>query len=320
MTDIKSLDYEQLLKPLEELENCAICPRNCNVNRFSEKLGYCNANASFRISSICNHRGEEPVISGSKGICNIFFTNCNLQCIFCQNYQISSNKRDHSHCKMNLREILREIINILNIGINIVGFVSPSHFVPQVRIIINALHELGIHPTIVYNTNGYDKVETLRELEGLVDVYLPDFKYMDPVISKKFSGAGDYPEFALEAFKEMYRQKGSTLVVDNEGYAMTGIVIRHLVLPGNIDNSIKVLEVIANQISNKLHISLMSQYHPNPYVIEHPELQRTLKPKEYYAVVKTMADLGFTRGWVQEMDSPLHYRPDFIKDHPFESM
>jgi len=262
--------------------------------------------------------GEEPVISGPMGICNIFFTNCNLQCTFCQNYQISDNNLDHCSCQMELERIINQVTYILNTGMNIVGFVSPSHFTQHFKIIVRALNEKGIKPTIVYNSNGYDKVETLKELEGMVDVYLPDFKYMDPVISKEYSDAIDYPEVALAALKEMYRQKGSSLVVDNKGYAMTGIVIRHLVLPGHRENSIKVLETIAAEVSNKLHISLMSQYHPNYRVDAHAKLGNTVKPRDYYKVVDAMADLGFTRGWVQEMSSAPYYLPDFRKKHPFE--
>ena len=308
------------LQPLQVLKKCNICPRNCNANRFSDKLGYCNADASFRISTICNHMGEEPVISGPKGICNIFFTNCNLQCVFCQNYQISNNKLDHSKCEMELEDIIRQITYVLNMGMNIVGFVSPTHFTPHVKVIINALHERGIKPTIVYNSNGYDRVETLRDMEGMVDVYLPDFKYMDPSVSGEYSDAKDYPEVALNALKEMYRQKGSTLVVDNQGYAMSGIIIRHLVLPGQVKNSVKVMETIAAEVSNKLHISLMSQYHPNHHVYDHPKLGETVRPRDYYKVVDAMDKFGFSRGWVQEMSSASNYLPDFRKKHPFERM
>jgi len=264
--------------------------------------------------------GEEPVISGTKGICNIFFTNCNLQCSFCQNYQISDNDLDHRNSEMELDQIIRQISYILNMGMNIVGFVSPTHFTPHFKIIVNALNELGIKPTIVYNSNGYDKVETLKGLEGMVDVYLPDFKYMDSLISGEYSEAKDYPEIALAALKEMYRQKGSQLIVDDSGYAMTGILIRHLVLPGHVDNSIKVLETIASEVSNKLHISLMSQYHPNHRVKDHAKLGNTVKPKDYYKVVDAMTELGFSRGWVQEMSSAPYYLPDFRRKHPFASM
>lgn len=314
----KMRDY--LLLPLEELRACNICPRKCNADRFSSEKGYCKSGTEFSISSICLHRGEEPVISGSKGICNLFFTNCNLQCVYCQNWQISSNIADHSRDHMDLEEVLGQICSILDIGINILGFVSPGHFIPQMKIIVKALGNLGYHPTIVYNSNGYDDVEQLKRLEGMVDVYLPDFKYMDRGISKQYSDANDYPGIALKAHKEMYRQKGSTLIVDDDGYAGRGMVIRHLVLPGHADNSIKVLETIAEELSVNLHISLMSQYYPSHRAGEYANLKQTVDVDEYYKVVKRMHELGFTKGFIQEMESSCNYRPDFDLEHPFEKM
>ncbi len=318
---IDSLDEAHFLQELNILENCNICPRNCNADRFSEKKGYCNAGSGFSISSICNHKGEEPVISGPDGICNIFFTNCNLQCIYCQNYQISQNSRDYHHEQRDFRSVLREIVYILmNYNMRIVGFVSPGHFIPQMKAIIKALNYLGLDLTYVYNSNGYDKIETLKELEGLIDVYMPDFKYSESDLSKKLSDAHDYPETALMALKEMYRQIGNAFIVDNSGYLMRGILIRHLVLPSHTTNSKEVLRIIAEEVSAGLHVSLMSQYHPNQYVRDIPGLSGVLSPKEYYEVVGFMQESGFTNGYVQEMDSSAHYNPDFGRDHPFERM
>ncbi|HSG68509.1 MAG TPA: radical SAM protein, partial [Bacteroidales bacterium] len=240
-----------IMYPLEELRACNICPRKCNADRFSEKRGYCKAGTEFGISSICIHRGEEPVISGTKGICNVFFTSCNLQCVFCQNWQISDNKIGHGQDFMALESVLEEIKRILDMGINILGFVSPGHYIPQMKVIINALKASGYNPTIVYNSNGYDDVGQLRRLEGIVDVYLPDFKYMDADIAQKYSDAKNYPEIALAAHKEMFRQMGSSLIVDDDGYAMRGMLIRHLVLPGNTANSIRVMETIAEELSSR---------------------------------------------------------------------
>ena len=208
--------HNDILSPLEELRNCTICPRKCHADRFSDKKGYCKAGTEFGISSICIHRGEEPVISGSRGICNVFFTNCNLQCVFCQNWQISNNKINHKADFMMLEEVLSQIIRILDTGINILGFVSPSHYIPQMKIIIKALEIKGLNPTIVYNSNGYDCVEQLKSLEGIVDVYMPDFKYMDEDISRKYSDAKDYPLQALLAHKEMLRQMGSNMIRWNQ--------------------------------------------------------------------------------------------------------
>ena len=309
---------DNLLAPLEELRACNICPRKCNADRFSSKKGYCKAGIEFGISSICIHRGEEPVISGSKGICNVFFTNCNLQCVFCQNWQISDNRLDHSHDFMELEEVLTQIIRILDTGINILGFVSPGHYIPHVKIIINALKIEGYEPTIVYNSNAYDDVAQLKALEGMVDVYLPDFKYMDVDISKRYSDAINYPEIALMAHKEMFRQMGSNMIVDNNGYAMRGMLIRHLVLPGHTENSIHVLETIAKELSSNIRISLMSQYYPGHKADDYAALKQTVDINEYYRVVKRMSDLGFTKGFIQEMESSCNYRPDFDLDHPFD--
>ena len=313
------MDFSTFLHPLEELRNCSLCPRKCHADRFSGKLGYCKSGVLFNISSICIHHGEEPVISGKKGICNVFFTNCNLQCVYCQNWQISVNQEHRESTEMPLEVVIREITGILDQGINMVGFVSPSHVVPQVKIIIEALHSLGYNPVIVYNTNGYDDPGTLKSLEGIIDVYLPDFKYMDTVIAKEYSDAEDYPEVASAALKEMYRQKGSVLHINDEGTAESGIVIRHLVLPGNVENSLNVLRFIAEEISPKLHISLMSQYSPTPAVSCHPFLQRSLEEKEYQRVVDEMDNLGFTNGWIQGLDSMHNYKPDFGRKHPFEN-
>ena len=314
-----SIDFSLLLSELETLRDCTLCPRHCHADRFSQNLGYCQAGTGFSISSICIHRGEEPVISGSRGICNIFFTNCNLQCTYCQNYQISDNRRNHASEEITLREVIRQITEILDIGINIVGFVTPSHFIPQMKIIIRAIEEAGYHPSWVYNTNGYDNVDTLRSLEGIIDVYLPDFKYFNTYVAKELSDASDYPEVASAALKEMYRQKGSTLLINEQGYAESGILIRHLVLPGQVENSQHVLKFIAEEISPHLHIGLMSQYSPTRRVMRDPVLGRALTKEEYNRVIATMERLGMSKGFIQEMESFAHYRPDFNKNHPFES-
>ncbi|MBU2652204.1 MAG: radical SAM protein, partial [Bacteroidetes bacterium] len=164
---IHDLDLQKYFSELDVYEECRLCPRNCGVNRLLGEEGYCRSDASFTISSICNHMGEEPPISGDKGICNIFFTNCNLQCVFCQNYQISRNTFDFSEYRMDFRRVLLSIAGILRSGMNIIGFVSPGHVIPQVKMIIRALRDLGLDPVFVYNSNGYDKVETLRSLEGM---------------------------------------------------------------------------------------------------------------------------------------------------------
>ena len=227
------MNFDAFITPPDELEDCALCPRNCHANRLAGKTGYCKSDASFNIASICIHRGEEPAISGTDGICNIFFDHCNLQCIYCQNHQISNNSSNRTIHHADLDKVISRITAILDLGINRVGFVSPSHFIPQMKVIINIIQSLGYKPVWVYNTNGYDKPETLRTLEGIIDVYLPDFKYRDSGLARKYSGAGDYPEIAAKALREMYRQKGAALIVDDNHAAESGIIVRHLVLPVN---------------------------------------------------------------------------------------
>ncbi|MBI5541578.1 MAG: 4Fe-4S cluster-binding domain-containing protein [Bacteroidia bacterium] len=301
-----------------ELTECKICPRNCKVNRINRELGYCKTDAGFNISSICIHKGEEPAIGGNLGVCNIFFSHCNLQCIYCQNHQISCNDI-FTNNSISLETILSQILKILNTGINVVGFVSPSHVAPQVKEIITAIRNSGYNPKFVWNSNGYDKPETLRSLETFIDIYLPDFKYIDEVDSKQFSDANNYPEVAIKAIKEMYFQKGSKLITDENGIAESGLIIRHLVLPGKADSSIKLLNTIAEEISTRVTISLMAQYFPTDNVKNHPILKKQITEEEYKKVTEAMYKLGFNNGWIQEYESHLNYRPDFEKENPFEN-
>jgi len=300
------------------LSCCTLCPRECRVNRFRGGDGYCGMDAGMNISSICIHRGEEPPISGPDGICNVFFSGCNLHCIYCQNHEISRPDKDTGRDKMTFKETIDRIADILSMGIKAVGFVSPSHMVPQVKAILRGLNERGLKPITVYNTNSYDKAETIESLDGIIDVYLPDYKYVTPETAQLYSDASDYPETGLKAIKVMYYQKGSVLRMDKEGRAENGILLRHLVIPGQTEESKKVLKSIADELSTGLHISLMSQYHPTPFVKTLPPLNRALYKEEYEAVAEAMENLGFRNGWTQDLDSYLNYRPDFRKEHPFE--
>ena len=303
---------------IEYLSHCTLCPRNCGANRFSDKLGFCKSDASFRISSVCVHKGEEPAISGEKGICNIFFPHCNIQCIYCQNFDISRNDAGILANSISYPVLIEKICRVLDQTENRVGFVSPSHYIPQMLAIIRGVKETGRNPIFVYNSNGYDKVETLKLLEGIIDVYLPDFKYSDAPLADRYSQAGDYPTVALNALKEMYRQKGSSLILNESGLAESGIIVRHLVLPGVVDQSIDVLRLIASELSPKLHISLMSQYYPTKLVRNHSELKRTILPEEYKQVTDAFYEIGFYRGWIQDLESQASYRPHFGDDQPFK--
>ncbi len=318
MPAFSDVELVRLLAPLDALRTCVECPHECKADRASAKLGVCKSGTGFSVGSICAHRGEEPVISGPDGICNIFFTRCNVQCVYCQNWQISRTKADIAESRYDLADVIDQIERSLDSGCQAVGFVSPSHYIPQVRVIINALKARGRDPIFVYNTSGYDKAETIRSFEDSVHVYLPDLKYMDNRLAKAYSDTGDYVEHATAALKEMFRQKGANIYCDDHGRIQFGMVIRHLVLPGQVENSKAVLRWIAEELSPNVHISLMSQYHPTPAVAAHPELGRTLRAEEYQEVLDEFQRLGFHRGWVQELSSPQAYRPDFTFDHPFE--
>ncbi|HWR83450.1 MAG TPA: radical SAM protein [Candidatus Deferrimicrobium sp.] len=300
------------------LSDCSCCPRECHADRASGRLGYCRTAAGFSVASICAHRGEEPVISGTHGICNIFFTRCNMQCVYCQNYEISRTRGLVVEHLLSLEDLVARIEKHLDAGCKSVGFVSPSHVLPQVKAIMTALWARGRRPVFVYNTNAFDKTEAIRSLEGMIDVYLPDLKYMDRRLTREFSDTPDYPDVAAAAIKEMFRQKGAEIRLDDDGLITSGLIIRHLVLPGHIENSKAALRFIARQLSPDIHISLMSQFNPTPAVTDHPDLGRRLTSEEYDEVVEELERLGFHRGFLQELSSAEHYCPSFENEHPFE--
>lgn len=299
-----------------ELAHCRCCPRQCGANRLAGELGYCQLDAGWNVASICLHGGEEPVVSGPAGICNIFFAHCNLQCRFCQNHQISRNQGpapDHQRPE----QIIAQVEGLLDQGSHAVGFVSPSHVLPQMEAIIQTLLHRGRAPVFVYNTNAYDRAENLRRLENVLDVYLPDLKYADARLAAEWSDAPDYPEAAQAALKEMYRQKGADLVLDEQGRVRSGLIVRHLVLPGQLENTRQCLRFLAEELSPAVHVSLMAQYTPMPAVAGHPDLGRTLRPEEYENILEEMDRLGMAHGWIQELSSAHHYQPDFDREHPF---
>jgi len=303
--------------PFAEYNECRLCPRNCGVDRTTGPTGYCRSGDQPLVASVCLHQGEEPVISGPAGICNVFFAHCNLQCVYCQNFQISRVKTENAFWITNQSQVIEQIIGLLAQGAKAVGFVTPTHFIPHVRSIVNELRRRGLFPVTVYNTNGYERIESLKSLEGLIDVYLPDFKYIDGKTASSFSAASDYPEVVGHALTEMYRQKGSNLIISEEGLAMNGMLIRHLVLPGFGSESIRILEWIAANLSNRLHVSIMSQYYPASCIAEGHPLKRRLHEDEYQLVLAALENLGFENGYIQELESEKHYRPDFSKAHPF---
>lgn len=299
--------------------NCTVCPRKCAVDR-TLGLGFCHASRQVEVASVCVHTGEEPPLCGKKGICNVFFAHCNLQCVFCQNSDISRGEVDADRIFYHsMDEVVDRIAEVIAQTENVLGLVSPSHYAFAVPELIDRLHQRGLFPTVVYNTGGYDSVEMLRTLEPWVDVYLPDFKYIDPSLAARYSHAADYPEVAQAALREMVRQKGTGLLTDEDDVAFRGVIVRHLVLPGAVENSLGVLDWMADEISANLHISLMAQYFPpRQFDGDLAPLNRRLTLEEYQQVVDHFYEEGFHKGWVQELSASDNYHPDFNKQEAFE--
>ena len=278
------------------LEKCSVCPRNCNVNRLKNELGFCKIGKNPKISAYNLHFGEEPPISGTNGSGTIFFTGCNLRCVFCQNYPISQLCNGN---EITVEKLAGIMITLQNQNANNINLVTPTHVVPQIIEAVLLAKNKGLKIPIVYNSGGYEKVETLKLLKGIIDIYMPDAKYADDRSAEKYSDAKNYSEINKAALKEMYKQVG-TLQIKND-IATKGLLIRHLVLPENIAGSRKVFEFIAKEISPKTYMSIMAQYHPANRTDEFPELQRKITDKEYQQVLNWADELGLINGWRQEL-------------------
>ena len=312
-------ELERRAKRLEaRLSSCDICPRECHVNRLEGEPGFCHSGRLPIVASFCAHHGEEPALSGSRGSGAVFFGNCNMRCVYCQNYQISQNWEKQKTNEVDCHTIAEHMLYLQDeLGCHNINFVSPSHFVPQlVRAVLEAV-PMGLKLPLVYNTNGYDSVETLRELDGIISVYLPDLKYASDSWADMFSQASDYVVRSRQAIKEMYRQVGE-LVVDEFGIAQQGLIVRHLILPNELAGSQESLTWLATEVSPKVTVSLMSQYHPMNQAYRFPMLSRHISLSEYEAVVKTVDKLGLENGWLQEMGAQEIYLPDFERQRqPF---
>jgi putative pyruvate formate lyase activating enzyme len=302
-----------------KLENCDICPQKCRVNRLEGQKGFCRAGALPVVSSCCAHNGEEPALSGTRGSGTIFFGNCNMRCAYCQNFQIS---QDYSAQKLNVIDcstLARRMIYLQDeLGCHNINLVSPSHFVPQILQSLLLAVPLGLHLPLVYNSGGYDSVETIKGLDGLVDIYLPDMRYSSNENSHKYSQAPGYVAKNRAAIKEMYRQVGDIKLDENE-VAYRGLIVRHLILPNRLAGSRESLRWLAQEVSPSVTVSIMSQYYPCHHATDITELSRTITFEEYSEVVDLAEKLGLENGWLQEMDAPANYLPDFNKKgHPFE--
>ena len=302
----------------ERLAACDICPRECGVNRLEGELGRCNSGFLPIVSSYCAHHGEEPVLSGSRGSGTIFFGNCNMRCVYCQNYQISQRPKfsaDQVLTTIDLAECmsyLQDQENCHNINL-----VTPSHFVPQIVNAVLLTVPMGLHLPLVYNTSSYDSLKTLKELDGIIDIYLADIRYASNESGRKYSNARKYVDHARAAIIEMQRQVGD-LVVDEEGIAQKGLIVRHLILPNGIAGSADSLKWLVKEVSPRVAVSIMSQYYPANLAHEYKKLNRKITPQEYQEVVELAEKLGIENGWLQGMTSTESYRPDFTDKKPFE--
>jgi putative pyruvate formate lyase activating enzyme len=314
----RSGELERHAQVLEaRLSSCDICPRECRVNRLEGERGFCHSARQPIVSSVCAHHGEEPVLSGSRGSGTIFFGNCNMRCVYCQNHQISQDYKAQKRNEIETRILAERLLFLQDeLGCHNINLVSPSHFVPQiVRAVLEAV-PLGLRLPLVYNSSGYDSVATLRELDGMISIYLPDLRYASNKWGRRFSRAPDYVERARAAIKEMYRQVGN-LIVDN-GIAQKGLIVRHLILPNRIAGSKDSLAWLVREVSPQVTVSIMAQYFPTNLAPRIPLLSRAISSEEYNEVMELVEKLGIENGWMQGMDASQNYRPDFSRDgHPF---
>jgi len=312
------------------IRKCDLCPRKCGVNREKGETGRCGGGNNVKIAWYGKHFGEEPVISGTAGPASakasarqgsgtIFFCHCNLKCVFCQNWQISwggGSEADEGCKGYEGGEVVRIMMELQQQGAGNINLVSPTVWSYWLKDILIEAKKEGLTIPIIWNSNGYEEVGVLRELKGLIDIYLPDYKYDDEELAIKYSSALNYPVVARKAILEMQRQAGD-LVLDNNRLAKKGLIVRHLILPGQMKNTIKCLKFIRS-ISPDIHLSLMSQYNPLYKAKDFPEINRTLTKEEYERVLRDVGDLGFSNGWIQEFGKAVKcFSPDFRKEKPF---
>jgi putative pyruvate formate lyase activating enzyme len=323
---LQSGELHQRVEALERLlESCTVCPRDCLNNRLLDEIAACYSGRLPIVSSYTAHFGEEPPLVGTRGAGNIFFGNCNLRCVYCQNYQISQTHKEQLKNEITHERLAEMMLELQSRGCHNINFVSPTHFAPQMARSILIAAERGLQVPIVYNTNSYDAVEVLQLLDNIVDVYLPDLKYADDESGYVYSKVKGYKEYSRLALKEMFRQTGDELVFDENGLLKRGLVIRLLVLPNDIGSISESIEWIRDELSPRVAISLMAQYYPTHqaetnqrYVL----LSRRIRESEWMKATSALEMLGIENGWVQEFDgSSYYYRPDFTdSDRPFRDI
>lgn len=293
---------------MEELEKCSICPHNCGINRLNGNIGRCKSNGNIKLAMASIHNFEEPCISGENGSGTVFFSNCNMNCVFCQNYKISQQGLGR---EINIEELAEIFIDEQNKNAENINLVTPTMYVYHIIEAIKIAKNKGLKIPIVYNSNGYENVETIKKLDGYIDIYLPDLKYYDDDLAFKYSGIKNYFENATSAIKEMYNQVGSP-VLDENGMMKKGLIIRHLVLPNNLQNSKDVLKWINDNIDKKVFVSVMAQYFPTNKAKYFPEINRKLTKEEYEEIENYLYSLDLDNGYIQELgEHEEEYVPDF---------
>ena len=313
---LRSGELRKRVASLEALlERCTVCPRDCFNNRLKDEIAACYSGRLPIVSSYTAHFGEEPPLTGTHGAGNIFFGNCNLRCVYCQNYQISQTHKEQIKNQVTHERLAEMMLELQTRGCHNINFVSPTHFAPQMARAILIAAEKGLHLPIVYNTNAYDSVEVLRLLDGIVDVYLPDLKYAEDEAGFLYSKVRSYKSVSRAAIAEMYRQTGDELVYDQAGLLKRGLVIRLLVLPNDIGGLRESLGWIRDELNARVAVSLMAQYYPTNvagtnqrYVL----LSRRINQSEWMRAASALEEFGMQEGWMQEYDgAAYYYRPDF---------
>lgn len=279
------------------MSDCTLCPRECHTNRAAGRTGFCGQTAELTAARAALHFGEEPCISGSIGSGAVFFSGCNLQCVFCQNHSISL---DQNGMTVSPERLSRIFLELQEKGAANINLVTGSHFIPQIAFALKKARTAGLTIPVVYNTGSYEKVSSLRLLEGLVDIYLPDLKFYSPKLSLNYSHAKDYFDIAVSAIAEMFRQVKTPVFDLETGLMKRGMLVRHLLLPGQGADSKRILRYLKNTYGNDIYVSILNQYTPLPHLADIPELNRTVTPKEYERVIDFACRIGIENGFMQQ--------------------
>ena len=286
------------MKNMNKYENCLLCPRKCGINRSTGQTGVCGVSSEIKVARAALHYWEEPCISGKRGSGAVFFSGCSLHCVFCQNREISDGKAGKLISKERLSDIFMELAGK---GANNINLVTPGQYIPDIVWAVNDAKSRGMKLPIIYNTSGYENVTELKLLEDIVDVYLPDFKYMDSTLSARYSRAKDYPSVAKQALSEMVRQQPDVVIDDATGLIQKGVIVRQLLLPGHVNDAKAVLKYLYDTYHDHVYISMMSQFTPIA-LKDYPEINRTVTKREYERLVNYALEIGITNAFIQEGD------------------